>query len=49
VRWLIFNGERNRFNEVVVRVGRRVLIDTEKFEEWLKLPAEQREAKPRPH
>ncbi len=35
IRWLIFNGESNGFAEVLVKVGRRVLIDVRKLDEWL--------------
>ena len=35
LRWLIFNGESNGFAEVLVKVGRRVLIDVRKLDEWL--------------
>ncbi len=46
VRWLLFNGEWNRFEEAIVRVGHRVLIDTDKFERWLELPAKERRSTP---
>jgi len=35
LRHLIFNAERNGFKKVIVRVGRRVLINEEKFLEYL--------------
>lgn len=35
LRWLIFQREENGFDEVLVRVGRRVLIDVARFDEWL--------------
>jgi hypothetical protein len=35
IRWLIFNRESNGFDEVLVKVGRRVLIDGQKLDEWL--------------
>jgi hypothetical protein len=35
LRWLIFNAKQNGFETVVLRVGRRVLIDLDRFEEWL--------------
>jgi hypothetical protein len=31
LRHLIFNAERNGFKRAIKRVGRRVLIDTQKF------------------
>jgi len=35
LRWLIFNASENGFNHCVRRIGRKVLIDLEKFEEWM--------------
>lgn len=35
LRWLIYRAEENGIDEVLVRVGRRVLFDMERFEEWL--------------
>lgn len=35
LRHLIFNAEKNGFNKVIKRVGRRVLIDEEAFFLWL--------------
>ncbi len=35
LRWLIYRAEDNGLDEVIVRVGRRVLFDMDKFEEWL--------------
>jgi hypothetical protein len=35
LRWLIFNAQGNGLESALVRVGRRVYIDTEKFNEWL--------------
>ena len=35
LRWLRFNGEANGFNQCVLTVGRKVLIDAEAFERWL--------------
>ena len=35
LRWLIFNGEKNGFSEVIRRVGRRVLIDEQSFFDWV--------------
>ena len=45
IRWLIFNSERNGLDTALVRVGRRVLVDTERFNEWL----EERRGSDRPH
>lgn len=35
LRWLLFHRETNGLNMAVVRVGRRLFIDIEKFSEWL--------------
>lgn len=35
LRWLIFNAEENGFDSAIVRVGGRVLIDLDRFDEWL--------------
>ncbi len=35
LRWLVFNAHQNGFEATIVRVGRRVLIDVEKFDVWL--------------
>ncbi len=35
LRHLIFYAEQNGFNEVIKRVGRRVLIDEDAFFEWV--------------
>ncbi len=35
LRWLIFNAERNGFDRVIRRCGRRVLISTEAFNAWV--------------
>ncbi|MGH8470480.1 MAG: hypothetical protein ACREVY_16385 [Gammaproteobacteria bacterium] len=35
LRWLRFNGDVNGFNRCVIAVGRKLLIDTEAFEQWL--------------
>lgn len=31
LRWMIFNAETNGFKDAFIRVGRRVLVDEEKF------------------
>jgi hypothetical protein len=36
MRWLIFNENQNGLNMAIVRIGRKVLIDVDKFEEWVK-------------
>ena len=34
LRHLIFNADKNGFDSVIVRIGRRVLIDEAAFFEW---------------
>lgn len=45
LRWLIYRSDVNGMDQVLVRVGRRVLLDTEKFDEWLE---GKRQSQPRP-
>lgn len=35
LRHLIFHADKNGFNKVIVRAGRRILIDEHAFFEWL--------------
>jgi hypothetical protein len=35
IRWLLFHRQTNGLERAVVRVGRRILIDEEKFFGWL--------------
>ena len=35
IRWLISNGEQNGFNKCVRRLGRKILIDLNDFEDWI--------------
>lgn len=35
LRWAIFNEKSNGLDRAVVRLGRRVLIDVPKFNEWI--------------
>jgi hypothetical protein len=35
IRWLIFNSKENGFGHCIRRMGRKVLIDLDAFEEWL--------------
>ena len=35
VRWLIFNADSNGLESALVRVGNRVFIDVDRFNEWL--------------
>lgn len=34
LRHLIFNADKFKFNSVIVRIGRRVLLDEQRFFEW---------------
>ena len=35
LRWLLFNADSNGFSACILRVGRKVLIDLNKFEFWI--------------
>ena len=35
LRFLIFNAEKNGFDKVIRRAGRRVLIDEQAFFQWM--------------
>jgi hypothetical protein len=35
IRWLIFNSEENGFGRCIRRLGKKVLIDIEEFEDWM--------------
>jgi len=35
IRWAIFNRDRNGFNAVIRKVGKKVLIDEAAFVEWI--------------
>ena len=35
IRWLIFNANENGFDVCIVRIGRRVFIDLDRFEQWM--------------
>lgn len=36
IRWLIFNAERNGLDSAICRIGRRVYIDTDGFDAWVR-------------
>lgn len=36
IRYLIFNADTNKFNKVITRIGRKILLDAAAFEAWLK-------------
>ena len=35
LRYLVFNAHQNGFDSCIVRIGKRVLIDEEKYFEWV--------------
>jgi hypothetical protein len=35
LRWLRFNGGKNGFNACVIKIGRRIFIDDDAFEQWI--------------
>lgn len=35
IRWLIFNAKENGFERCIVRIGRRVFIDLDRFEDFM--------------
>lgn len=35
LRWWIFNAESNGLAPAIVRIGKRVYIDVEQFDEWV--------------
>ena len=35
IRWWIFNEEENDFAECVIRIGRKILIDLDRFDGWI--------------
>ena len=35
LRWLIYRAPDNGLDDAIVRVGRRVLFDMDRFEDWL--------------
>lgn len=35
VRWWIFNREENGFTHCILKIGSRVYIDLDRFNEWL--------------
>lgn len=35
LRWHIFNAEQNGLSSAIVRIGRRVYIDLDRFERWI--------------
>jgi hypothetical protein len=41
LRWMIFNAQNNGLDRALIRVGRRVLIDTAAFEAWIRSHGKQ--------
>lgn len=35
IRWLIFNKNTNGFAKCVRKIGRKIIIDTNDFEQWI--------------
>lgn len=35
LRWLIFNKDSNGFSKCIVKIGRRILIDVDRYWEWV--------------
>lgn len=35
LRWLIFHRDENGFDQVIVRLGRKIYIDRTRFAQWL--------------
>lgn len=35
LRWWIFNEKTNGFSQCVIRIGRKILIDLDAFEQWV--------------
>lgn len=35
LRWLIFQAKQNGLESAIARIGRRVFIDVDAFDEWL--------------
>ncbi|UFS71386.1 hypothetical protein LPW11_04125 [Geomonas sp. RF6] len=35
IRWFLFNRARNGLSCAVIKLGRRLLVDEEKFDEWV--------------
>ena len=44
LRWLLFNAKKNGLDRALVRVGRRLFVDTERFNEWLEAQRSERAA-----
>jgi hypothetical protein len=43
LRWLLFNRQQNGLDRAVVRIGRRIYIDEDKFFQWLDAQNEREE------
>lgn len=40
IRWMLFNRKENGLAKAVTKLGKKILIDDEKFEEWVNSHAE---------
>ena len=36
LRWLLFNRDQNGLKSAVIKIGRKLLIDEDKFDEWVR-------------
>lgn len=41
LRWIMFNRDTNGFGKAVVKVGRRVFVDVDRFNAWLESQRKQ--------
>ena len=42
LRWIIFNKDTNGFSKCVIKIGSKIIIDADAFEQWVD---EQRDVK----
>lgn len=35
LQWHLFHREQNGLNKAVVKIGRRIFLDRDRFEEWI--------------
>jgi len=40
IRWMLFNRKTNGLSAAVTKLGKKILIDEEKFKEWVNSHAE---------
>lgn len=41
IRWLVFNGKTTGFSKCIRRLGRKILIDLDEFEQWIESQREE--------